>query len=124
MFDKELILTILIQIDTAIETIAFRFCSVCSTSDFIDSPQGMEKLDSICMLFIAVGESLKQIDKITDCELLATYPTIDWKGVKGLRDIVSHHYFDVDVEEIFYLCKNELPKLSQTIKQMIGDLQK
>jgi len=37
----------------------------------------MEKLDSICMLLIAIGESLKNIDKITKKSLLKQYPEID-----------------------------------------------
>ena len=44
---------------------------------FTNTPQGMEKLDSICMQLIAIGESLKNIDKITNKELLEKYPQID-----------------------------------------------
>lgn len=61
----------------------------------------MEKLDSICMLLIAIGESLKNLDKITDQSLLPLYPQIDWKRAKGMRDVISHHYFQVDAEIIF-----------------------
>jgi len=124
MFDKELVLEILKQIDTALNAIAVRVHPISSSEDFTDTPQGMEKLDSICMLFIAIGESLKHIDKITNFELLAKYPIVDWKGVKGFRDIISHHYFDIDAEEVYWICRNELPNLSKTVKQIIEDLQK
>ena len=40
----------------------------------------MERLESTCMLLIAIGEGLKGIDKITDKQLLVRYPEIDWKG--------------------------------------------
>jgi uncharacterized protein with HEPN domain len=43
----------------------------------------MEKFDSICMLLITIGESLKNLDKVTNGELLSEYPEIDWKKVKG-----------------------------------------
>lgn len=82
----------------------------------------MEKLDSICMLFIAIGESLKQIDKITNNALLIKYAGIDWKGIKGFRDIISHHYFDIDAEEVFWMCSNELKPLTKTINQIIVDI--
>jgi len=55
------------------------------------------------MLFIAIGESLKNIDKITQGRLLSDYPEIDWVGVKGFRDIIAHHYFDIDAEQVFSL---------------------
>lgn len=44
---------------------------------FTDTPEGMEKLDSICIQLIAIGESLKNIDKITNKELLSKYPQVD-----------------------------------------------
>jgi len=75
----------------------------------------MEKLDSICMLLIAIGESVKKLDKITAGELFVSYPDIDRKGVKGLRDILSHQYFDVDAEEIYWLCNHYLQPLIQTL---------
>ena len=36
-----------------------------SVDFFTNSADGMEKLDAVCMLLIAIGESLKNIDKIT-----------------------------------------------------------
>ncbi len=42
--------------------------------DFCDTKEGQEKLDSICMKLIAVGESLKNIYKITDKQLLKLCP--------------------------------------------------
>ena len=122
MYDKELALDVLNQIKNAAETILERFKPIKSVSDFTDSPQGMEKLDAICLPIIAIGESLKQIDKITNGELLSQYPQVDWKGAKGMRDIISHHYFDIDAEEIFWVCKHQLKPLSDTIKKIIEDL--
>jgi len=39
----------------------------------------MEKLDSICMQLIAIGEGFKNLDKVTDHSLLPRYPEVDWK---------------------------------------------
>jgi uncharacterized protein with HEPN domain len=58
------------------------------------------------------------LHKITDGELFEQYPEVDWKGAKGIRDIISHHYFDVDAEIIFSVCKERLPVLEQTIRKM------
>ncbi len=122
MYDKELVRDILAQILEATQKISQRFQPIKKVSDFTDSPAGMEKLDSICMLLIAIGESLKNIDKITNNSLLIQYPGIDWKGVKGLRDIITHQYFDIDAEEIFRVCEKYIPPLSKTIEKIISDL--
>jgi uncharacterized protein with HEPN domain len=67
------------------------------------------------MQLIAFGESLKNIDKITNHEFLKKYPNIEWKKVKGLRDIITHHYFDLDAETVYDVCKNEIPKIHPII---------
>jgi len=122
MFDKELVRSILMQIDTAITTVQKRCDGIEDASFFINSPQGMEKLDGVCMLFIAIGESIKSIDKITAGQLLIKYSKIDWTGVKGFRDIIAHHYFDIDAEQVFWIISHELKPLSETIKRMIRDI--
>ena len=98
MYDRTMLLDILYQTLEAARRVTERFKPVNSVDYFIDSEIGMEKLDSICMLLIAIGESLKKIDKITGKSLFITYPAIDWKGAMGMRDIISHHYFDIDAE--------------------------
>jgi hypothetical protein len=57
MYDKDLAIDILSQIYQATLTIIKRFSAVKSVSDFTDSEYGVEKLDSICMLLIAIGET-------------------------------------------------------------------
>jgi len=122
MFDKDIVIAILAQIDEALEKIVNRTVKIESADDFTDSPEGMEKLDGICMLFMAIGESLKNLDKITSGLLLLRYPEIDWKGAIGFRDIIAHHYFDIDAEQVFWICTHHVGSLSATIKKMIDEL--
>jgi len=110
------------QISDALKTIQYRFEPVNTIDFFLDTPEGQEKLDSLCMLFIAIGESLKNIDKLTDRNLLHKYDMIDWKAIKGMRDILSHHYFDMNAEAIYYVCNDDVPLLEKTIDQMIKEL--
>lgn len=124
MYDKELVLDILQQILEAAHKITQRFERIESAADFTSSSFGMERMDSICMLLIAIGESLKNIDKITQGKLLSSYPEIDWKGAKGLWDIIAHRYFDVDAEEIFWVCDKHIPPLSETIRRMREGLER
>ena len=122
MFDKELACHIIKQILQSSETIRMRFEPVQVVDDFTNSPAGMEKFDSICMLLITIGESLKNLDKVTNGELLPQYPGIEWKKVKGLRDVISHQYFDVNAEAIFDVCDEKLPELIRVVKTMLAEL--
>ncbi|MBQ2195323.1 MAG: DUF86 domain-containing protein [Prevotella sp.] len=119
---RELALDILIDIQSAIERIRERTKGIRSVDDFLSSEQGMIVLDATCMLLIAVGESLKNLDKVTEGKLLPTYPSIPWKQVKGLRDIIAHHYFDIDASQIFWILSNELTPLEQALQFFINSL--
>ncbi|RUM44661.1 MAG: hypothetical protein DSY46_05045 [Hydrogenimonas sp.] len=66
---------------------------------------------------------LKKIDAITQKSLLKNYPQIEWKKVKGIRDFISHHYFDLDAEIIFGICQNHIDDLLDTLKIIKRDLQ-
>ena len=65
MHDKELILEILKQIFDSTQKILKRFEPIKSANDFTDTEAGLEKLDAICMQLIAIGEALKNLDRIT-----------------------------------------------------------
>ena len=123
MFDKELALEILSQVRKAAQTVLRRFEPIKSADDFTHSDAGMEKLDAICMQLIAIGESLKKFDQITGNQVLSKYPQIEWKKAMGLRDIISHHYFDVNAEAIHNVCRVNIPSLVNTIDQIIRDIE-
>jgi uncharacterized protein with HEPN domain len=122
MPDRELTLEVLRQTEAAAAKIAVRFQIIHRVSDFTDTPSGIEKLDAICMMLIVIGESLKNLDKITDGALLPLYPEVDWKKAKGMRDILTHHYADINAEAVFNTCKEKIPILRETIQRMIAEL--
>ena len=122
MFDKELVLEVLRQIEEAAQKIIDRFQVINVPCDFTDTPAGIEKMDAICMMLIVIGESLKNLDKITGQKFLSQYPDVDWVKAKGMRDIITHHYADINAETIFFTCERKIPKLFSTIQKMTKDL--
>jgi len=122
MYDRQLALEILHQIHNATQIITKRFQPIQNVDDFLDSDAGLEKLDAICMQLIAIGEALKNLDKVTQNSLLYQYPGIEWKKIKGLRDIITHHYFDLDAEIVFDVCYRHINPLGEVIQEIIKDL--
>ena len=123
MYDKRLALETLLLVNESLGLIIRRTQHLLSVDDFYLNEDGMVLLDSVCMKLIAVGESVKNIDKITNKQLLPNYPEIPWKDVMGLRDIIVHHYFDVDGEQIFKTIKQDIPLLIKSLDRMIENLQ-
>ena len=113
--NTEMVYETLKNINTAITRLQERSIDIHSVDDYLMSPTGMEKLDAACMVLIALGESVKTLDKLTEKKLLSTYPSVDWKGVMGVRDIIAHHYFEVDPEAVLDIIKNDLEPLKKAI---------
>ena len=120
--NKSIALDILYDIQSALNRLQERTENIHEVDDFLGSPNGMILLDATCMLLIAIGESLKNLDKVTEGRLLPTYPSIPWKHVKGMRDIISHHYFDVDPSQVFWIVTNEIEPLKTAIDIFISKL--
>ena len=94
-FDKEITLDSLQKIKAMLDLITERSSVVETPNDFLCSPEGMLRLDAICMNLIALGETVKGLDKVTGGQLLKNYPEVYWKGVMGMRDKISHHYLEM-----------------------------
>lgn len=122
MYDRELLIENFRNIAWALDQIITRFSVIQSSDDFLKDDSGLEKLDSICMQLINIGETLKQIDKLTESNLLINYPEIDWKKAKGMRDIISHHYFDIDAETIYTVCSEHIPRMRKAVAKILADL--
>ncbi|MBR0264548.1 MAG: DUF86 domain-containing protein [Prevotella sp.] len=103
------------NIEIAINRLMERSKEIHNVSDYLTSPIGMEKLDAACMVLIALGESVKTLDKLTEKKLLPTYPSIDWKGVMDVSDYIAHHYFEVDPDAVFDIITNDLEPLKKAI---------
>ena len=123
MFDKEIALDSLRKIKAVLDLIVERSSVVKTPNDFLCSPEGMLRLDAICMNLIALGETIKGLDKQTDSLLLKNYPEVYWKGVMGMRDKISHHYFEVDTDVVFRTIEEDIPQMIPVVVKMLSDLE-
>lgn len=112
------------QVLEALERIPSRFAGIRQPSDFKATPNGVDRLDSICMVLLAAGEELKKIDRDTQGQLFAAYPQINWRGAIGLRDVLAHGYFQIDPEQIYYICRDNIPGLIAALHQIRRDLER
>ena len=82
----------------------------------------MVLLNAVCMKLFAVGEEVKSIDKRTNQTLLPLYPSIEWREVMKMRDVIAHHYFEINAEQIFAILRIDVPPLLSVIRQMQKDI--
>ncbi|MBE2226196.1 MAG: DUF86 domain-containing protein [Ignavibacteria bacterium] len=97
-----------------------RFKDVNEPDDFMTTPYGVMKLDSIAMRLQSIGEPIIKIDKYRP-ELLGKYNDVDWNDIIKFRDFISHHYDLINPEIIYNACKVKLPALKTTIEKIIKE---
>lgn len=122
MYDKEIVLNLLENMIDATEKILYRNQNIQSIDDYLVNDNSLMLLDSLCMQLIAIWEAVKKIDKETDKQLFKSYPQIPWREVAGMRDILSHHYFDLNAEVVFEVTTEHIDSLQATLKDIIIDI--
>ena len=69
------------------------------TSDFTRETfaQDGRTIDAVVRNLLIIGEAAKMVPD----SIRANYPKIEWKKIAGLRDILAHHYLDVDLDIVW-----------------------
>ena len=116
--DKSTTLELIDFILESIKLIKRRFKTIKSGDDFLDSDDGLDKLDAISMRVQAIGEALKNLDKRERELLLKVSDKNYWSRIIKTRDYISHHYVDIDSETVFDICSNELEELEKKIIEL------
>jgi len=70
--------------------------------------------DSVVLNLQIIGESSKNIpETIRD-----RYPQIEWRKIIGLRNIISHAYFSLELDVIWDIVQTKIPPLQDAIQQI------
>lgn len=83
--------------------------------DFEDFRANREKVYAIVKLIEILGEAVKQIPP----EVRAQYPEIPWQSIAGMRDVLVHEYWGIDVNVIWATVQQGLPPLKLVITELI-----
>jgi len=73
------------------------------------------RIDAVLRNLEVIGEAVKKVPQ----SLKRDYPDVEWKKIAGLRDILVHEYFGVDLEIIWDVIENHLPVLRGQVERMI-----
>ena len=75
-------------------------------------------VDAIAKRVEEIGEVAKRLTP----DALATMPGVDWRGVKGIRDVMAHDYLDVETDVIADVVADYLPGLRAEISRVLSDM--
>jgi Uncharacterized conserved protein, COG2361 len=75
-------------------------------------------VDAVVRNLEIIGEAARQIPS----EVRERYPEVPWRRVIGLRNVVVHEYFAVDVEIVWTVVRQSLPELKEALRRMMAEL--
>ena len=73
-------------------------------------------LDAVVRNLEVIGEATKRIPE----EIRSKYPGIEWKKIAGLRDMLIHEYFGINVEIVWDILQIKLPVLEKEVKKILS----
>jgi len=85
-----------------------------SEEDFCGNTQMQ---DAVLRRLEIIGEAVKHIPQ----KIRNEYPDVPWKQIAGMRDILTHEYFGVNLKRAFKVVKKDISALKAKIIQIQSD---
>lgn len=70
-----------------------------------------------CYKLISIGEAMKSVSESFQNQ----YPDIDWKKIVGIRNVLTHDYYEMNPGIVYKTIKNDLPNLKIKVEKIIID---
>lgn len=69
-------------------------------------------MDAVLRNLEIIGEAVAHLPE----EVLETMPQIDWRNIRGLRNVIAHGYFGIDEKIVWDIIANKVPLLLAAIE--------
>jgi uncharacterized protein with HEPN domain len=81
--------------------------------------QNRQAVRAVLYSLAVVGEAVSSVVE----ELEAADPLTPWRQIRGMRNMVIHEYFQVDLEIVWQTTQLDLPTLKSSLQQILQVLE-
>ena len=74
-------------------------------------------VDAVVRNLEVIGEAVKNVPE----PVRALHPAVEWRKIAGLRDVLIHAYFGVDVTVVWDVVQNKLPVLREQVDGILKE---
>lgn len=78
--------------------------------------QNDRDFDASMMNFIVIGEETVKLSE----DIKSKNKHINWQKISTLRNIIAHHYFGINVDIVWQIICDDLPKLKDDLNLMLN----
>lgn len=72
--------------------------------------------DAVIRNIEVIGEAAKNLPD----EVIARAPEVEWRKVRGMRDVIVHGYFGLDMKVVWDTAKTKLDGLEAVVRALIA----
>ncbi len=72
--------------------------------------------DAVIRNLEIIGEAVKRLSADT----CAKAPNIPWKQIAGMRDVLIHNYFGVQLERVWQVVERDIPVLEKAVADLLA----
>lgn len=73
--------------------------------------------DALLFQFVVIGEAVKHLTP----ETRESAPEIPWADIAGLRDLIAHEYFRIDIHRVLEIVEHDLPPFENAIDLLLAE---
>lgn len=92
-----------------------RFTAGLGFEQFLQDEKGV---DAVLRNLEVIGEAARHVPD----ELKTRFPDVEWRRMTGLRNIITHEYFGVDLRIIWEIASKHLPEAEPRLQSMLDQL--
>ncbi len=76
----------------------------------------LDLVDATVRRIEIIGEATKNLSD----PFKEQHPEVPWKKIAGMRDVLIHAYFSVDLQAIWKVIEKDLPELKKSIQRFLS----